>query len=335
MKLISFAVVYTVASLLLGGWVGTLFMMPFMAAMWIEATTGVLEISMSADNAVVISGMLRKQTPFWQRNYMIFGMPIAGVGMRFAVPILIVSMALMINPISTLMLAIHDPDAYSKALEGVSSYITAFGVCFLTPVFADFMCDDEKDHWIGFIERPLASLNSKTYHYGLSVIVLMVSMVVFKLSHNPDPTTGLIFIIAGIFGILSHLAIKMLSEFAEDGSCGSGSGFMGFLAMEAVDASFSFDGVIGAFAITKNIFLVAIGLMIGAFWTRTLVIMLAKSTKVGELKYLPHGAFWNIAALIMIMVASIATNVPAWIPGLFSFAFLGKAVYDSFQVVED
>lgn len=328
------AIVYTVASLILGGWVGTLFAIPFLSGVWIEANTGILEISMSADNAVVISGMLRKQTPFWQRNYMIFGMLFAVFGMRFLMPLFMVSISDMISPWSTLMMAIHNPDEYSKSLLSSGPYITAFGIGFLTMVFADFMLDDEKDHWIGFIESKISEYNEKKHQYTLGLLMVLIASCVYRGFIDPGREQITIFMLAGLLGIGSHYVIKLISSYGESSSENGGSGFMGFLAMEAVDASFSFDGVIGAFAITKNIFLVAIGLGIGAIWTRTLVKLMASNKTVAEMKFLGHGAFWNIFALIVIMIIGIAVEVPVWIPGVFSVILLGKAIYDSYQALK-
>src|SRR3546814_6497104 len=79
------------------------------------------------------------------------------------------------------------------------------------------------------------------------------------------------------------------------------AGFGAFLYLEVLDASFSFDGVIGAFALSNNLFIIAIGLGIGAMFVRSMTIFLVKQGTLSEYRYLEHGAFYAIIALAAIM----------------------------------
>ena len=86
--------------------------------------------------------------------------------------------------------------------------------------------------------------------------------------------------------------------------------------LEVLDASFSFDGVIGAFALTHNLFIIAIGLGIGAMYVRSMTIMLVERGTLAEYRFLEHGAFYAIIALSVIMFVQPLMHIPEVITGL-------------------
>ena len=88
------------------------------------------------------------------------------------------------------------------------------------------------------------------------------------------------------------------------------AGVFAFLYLEVLDASFSFDGVIGAFAISNDVLVIALGLGIGAFWIRSLTIYLVRAGTLSEYVYLEHGAHWAIGVLAVIMLASVEYHIP-------------------------
>lgn len=327
-----FAMVYTVVSFVLGGWVGIAFAMTFAAGLLVMASGSSLEISMSIDNAVINSSILRTMNPFWRKNYLLFGMPIAVVGMRFLIPILIVAATAAITPWATVVLAIKDPRLYSQHLLAAKPFIQAFGITFLSLIVGDFFVAEDKDtHWLSFIEKPLSKMGGKPTHYAFSLIILVISTAIY--THTGAASHDIVkFMIAGLIGVVSYAVIKTISGYAEEnaGTGSTSSGFAKFLMLEAIDASFSFDGVIGAFAITQNVFLIMLSLGVGAVWVRYLTVKMAESKAIGELKYLSHGAFWNITSLIAIMVVSIAYDLPSWLPGVAAILIIGASVAHSF-----
>ena len=86
--------------------------------------------------------------------------------------------------------------------------------------------------------------------------------------------------------------------------------FFLFLYLELIDASFSFDGVVGAFAITQQIFVIATGLGIGALFIRSLTVFLVRKGTLQEYIYLEHGAHWAIGALAVLLAVTITHEVP-------------------------
>ena len=105
--------------------------------------------------------------------------------------------------------------------------------------------------------------------------------------------------------------------------------FFLFLYLEVLDATFSFDGVIGAFAITSDPVIIAIGLGIGAMYIRSLTVFLVRKGTLGEYVYLEHGAQWAIGALAVVLLVTIKYEVPEVVTGLIGVGFIGAALVSS------
>ena len=108
------------------------------------------------------------------------------------------------------------------------------------------------------------------------------------------------------------------------------AGFFLFLYLEVLDAAFSFDGVIGAFAITTDPILIALGLgLIGAMFVRSLTVFLVRKGTLNDYVYLEHGAHWAIGALAAILLVGIGYHVNEVVTGLIGVAFIGAAFLSS------
>ncbi len=291
----------------------------------------ILEISISFDNAVVNATVLKDMTPLWQRRFLTWGMLIAVFGMRMIFPLLIVAIVASLGPWEALKLAAISPDEYARIMLSVHHEIAAFGGSFLMLVALKYFFDAEKDsHWIAWLERPLASMGK------LSAVEVGITLFfIYVLSHYVDPAETLPFIYSGIAGVLTFLAVEGVSTFlkvpdsAKHDVHRASIGM--FLYLEVLDASFSFDGVVGAFAITNNIFIIAIGLGIGAMFVRSLTIMMVEKGTLNTFKYLEHGAFYAVGSLAVIMFMNTVTHIPEVITGLIGATFIGFSLYSSLK----
>jgi uncharacterized protein len=117
---------------------------------------------------------------------------------------------------------------------------------------------------------------------------------------------------------------------SELAKAGGKAGFFLFLYLEVLDAAFSFDGVIGAFAITTDPILIALGLgLIGAMFVRSLTVFLVRKGTLADYVYLEHGAHWAIGALAVILLMGIGYHVNEVVTGLIGVAFIGAAFLSS------
>lgn len=328
----TYAIGFTVVGLGLSAWlgwethqtVGGMFNILFIASV-----LAVLEISLSFDNAIVNANKLRTMTPEWQHRFLTWGILIAVFGMRIVFPLAIVVVAADLGPIEALRLASNDPHRYAEIIEGAGLSISAFGGTFLMMVALDFFCDDEKHvHWLGGIERMVSRVSGAKF-----LTVAIVLGVVALIAGSFEGREAFTFLTASVWGLLTFLVVDVVSDYLEgDASTATAQvGLSGFLYLEVLDASFSFDGVIGAFALTQNLYVIAIGLGIGAMFVRSMTILLVDRGTLTEYRFLEHGAFYSILVLSLIMFTHLHLHVPEVVTGLIGAALIGASFYSSLR----
>jgi uncharacterized protein len=330
--------VATAVGLALGAWFGwnaTGTVSGTLLIFFICAVLAVLEISLSFDNAIVNANKLKEMTPEWQRRFLTWGILIAVFGMRVLFPLAIVAIAARIGPLAAMQLAIQEPDEYARIMRDVHLSIAAFGGTFLMMVALSFFFDEHKEiHWVHAIESRVSRYASVR---GAEITFVLSLMVIFSLLVGAEnrPT----FVYSAIYGLLTFLFVDILGKVLDSTSktmTGAAKGGLGaFLYLEVLDASFSFDGVIGAFALTQNLFIIAIGLGIGAMYVRSMTIMLVERGTLAEYRYLEHGAFYAILALSVVMYAQAVVHVPEVITGLGGALLIGLALWSSIRYNRD
>ncbi len=299
----------------------------------------VLEISLSFDNAVVNATVIKKMDEVWKRRFLTWGILIAVFGMRLVFPLAIVSIIAHINPFEALMLSLNDPAKYAELMTSAHITVAAFGGMFLFMVFLHFFMNEEKeDHWIHVIEKPLVMMSQ---YKGVEIIVALVSLLaITSLMAAEDQIR---FLVPGLWGMITYLIVHSFSDFLEsmeltrDANLMAkktmmSAGFGMFMYLEILDASFSFDGVIGAFAITQSLIQIMIGLSIGAFFVRSLTLYLVEKDTLGQIRFLEHGAFYALGALSMMMLLDYFFHIPEWLTGLTGAAILAVSILWSFYV---
>ena len=303
------------------------------AAAVIVGVLMILETSLSFDNAVVNARVLAGMDEIWRRRFILWGMPIAVFGMRLVFPLLIVGLTASLDPISVLDMAINSPDLYASTLIGVHHQIAAFGGAFLMLVFLKFFLDASKDHhWVHVLEAPLAKFGKLE-----SVQILLTTLaVLLTASFMDDAHHKLEFVTAGAWGVITYILADGIGAFLGDdagevGATVAKTGLAGFIYLELVDASFSFDGVIGAFALSHDLFIIAIGLGIGAMFVRSLTLLMVDRGTLTAYRFLEHGAFWGIGALAVLMFVSVHYEIPEVITGLIGATLIGLALYSSIR----
>ncbi|KKD06922.1 DUF475 domain-containing protein [Streptomyces sp. WM6386] len=338
-----------VAAVFYGGWTG----------FGIVAILSILEISLSFDNAVVNAGILKKMNAFWQKIFLTVGVLIAVFGMRLVFPVVIVAISAKIGPIDAVDLALNDKDHYQELVTDAHPAIAAFGGMFLLMIFLDFIFEDRDIKWLAWLERPLAKLGKvDMLSVCIALVVLLVTAMTFAThahqhggAHVDKAETVLL---SGIAGLITYMIVGGLSGYFEDkleeeeereheeeeeaarsgkprsavALAGKAAFFM-FLYLEVLDASFSFDGVIGAFAVTNDIVLMALGLGIGAMYVRSLTVYLVRQGTLDDYVYLEHGAHYAIGALAVILMITIQYQIHEVITGLVGVVLIAWSFWSS------
>ena len=338
---ISFAVSIAaiVAGYFYGGW----------NAAFLVLILGIMEVTLSFDNAVVNARVLERMSEKWQQIFLTVGIVIAVFGMRLVFPLLVVGITANLNPVEAIDLAFEKgnastPGSYGYLLAEAHPQIAAFGGMFLLLLFLDWLFEEREINWLSWLEKPLARIGKLDQ---LSVIVagIVLVFVAEVAAKNPDKV-----LLAGVLGIISYLAVNGLGSLFENyeehqeelfdekihagptqlAKAAGKAGFFLFLYLEVLDASFSFDGVIGAFAITPDPIIIALGLgLIGALFVRSLTVFFVRKGTLNEYVYLDHGAHWAIGVLAVILLVSIGVHVGEVVTGLAGLVLIVAAFISS------
>jgi hypothetical protein len=213
-------------------------------------------------------------------------------------------------------------------------------------LFLDFILEEREITWLTWVERPLARVGKLDQ---LSVVVSLVVLAIAATQLAPAGKEATV-LLSGALGMITYLVVNGLGELfnveaeevEEEGEAvvarnggravvvavGKAAFFL-FLYLEVLDASFSFDGVVGAFAITSDPIIIAIGLGIGAMFIRSLTVYLVKKGTLAEYVYLEHGALWAIGALAFLLLFTMRYEVPEVVTGLIGVGFIAAAFVSS------
>ncbi|BBY24189.1 DUF475 domain-containing protein [Mycobacterium stomatepiae] len=317
-------------------------------ALFLLVALGVLEVSLSFDNAIINASVLKRVSQFWRQMFLTLGILIAVFGMRLLFPLLIVWASAGIDPARALRLALNPPahgalefpdgsPSYEKLVMSAHPQIAAFGGIFLLMLFLDFIVYDRDIKWLKWIEVPFARIG-RLGHVSVAATAVVLVLVGTQLTHSSEDCATVL--TAGLLGLVTYLIVNGLSQAfkpsgGDDGDAGAPSlaggkaGLTLFLYLEVLDAAFSFDGVTGAFAITSDPIIIALGLgFIGSMFVRSITIYLVQQQTLDRYVYLEHGAHWAIGALAVIMLLSIEHRyqIPEVVTASVGVLFIGAAL---------
>ncbi|HUE34542.1 MAG TPA: DUF475 domain-containing protein [Mycobacterium sp.] len=318
-------------------------------ALFLLVVLAVLEVSLSFDNAIINAAVLKRMSPFWQQMFLTLGILIAVFGMRLVFPLLIVWATAGLDPVRAMELALNPPPhgalefpdgspSYEKLVISAHPQIAAFGGIFLLMLFLDFVFYDRDIKWLKWIEVPFARIGRLGQ---VSVVVAGVTLVLVGalLTHSSDERATVL--TAGLLGLVTYLVVNGLSRAFRPSSVDAPAanagpavatgkaGLMLFLYLEVLDAAFSFDGVTGAFAITSDPIVIALGLgLVGSMFVRSITIYLVHQEALDRYVYLEHGAHWAIGVLAVIMLLSIDERfqIPEAVTASVGVVFIGAAL---------
>jgi hypothetical protein len=315
---------------------------------------GVMEVSLSFDNSIVNARVLEKMSEFWQKIFLTVGILVAVFFMRLVMPLLLVSVTTGLNFVEVINLALakgdpEQPGTYGHYLHDAHPQIAAFGGMFLFLLFLNWLFEVKDIKWLTWIEHPLEKIGQlKAVSFLVALAFLLVGAALADHEHQANV------LIAGIAGIITYVLVDGLGSLfegddedeikipgqhdaveAKSGQSGlvkatGRAAFFLFIYLEVLDASFSFDGVVSAFAITADPIIIALGLgFIGAIFVRSITIFLVRQGTLNKFVYLDHGAHWAIGALAGILIFSIGFEIPEVVTGLIGVALIVAAFISS------
>ena len=309
--------------LLVGAWGGP-------RAFSIAALLIVLEVTLSFDNAVVNAKILRQQSEIWQQRFLTWGILISVVLTRAFLPIAIVALSTGTSIWLISQIAWNDPKQYAELLHGSHYIIASFGGIFLTLVGLRYFFNKEKEvHWIHSVEHRLAQWGAiESVVIGLALLTLFVIALLV-----PEHRTEILF--SGLAGVLIFVVLQgIISAFGAETMQVHHTGFVLFAYLNILDAAFSLDSVVGAFALSTQLPVIIVGLGVGAYFVRSLTVYMVRHQVLEKLAYIEHGAHWAILGLAGAMLASMFIDLPEPITGLIGLTLVSFAYISSIRTAQ-
>jgi hypothetical protein len=220
-------------------------------------------------------------------------------------------------------MAFTDGTRYGEILHAAHFEIAGFGGMFLAMVFTSFIVKKQKNTWLRPFELWLQRLG-QLKSFGTVIGLFLVATIPMLAPESHRFSTQL----AMLSGLIIFLFVDMLSDRIQDDDNKkimkgvAHSGAASFLYLEVLDASFSFDGVIGAFALSTNVLIIMAGLGIGALFVRSMTVFLVRGGHLDELPHLGHAAHYAIGALAAVMFIGMKCPIPEVLIGLMGVGFI-------------
>lgn len=304
---------------------GAVFWWGGVGALLLATALAVLEITLSFDNAVVNAKVLSEMSEVWQKRFLTWGILLSVFGTRLVLPVLIVSVVAFVSPVTITVLALQNPEEYTRLLTTAEAAIKSFGGAFLLMVSLKYFFNVAKDvHWFAPLERHLVKWGRvEAVEIALALLVLLV---VSFFSHDPAATV----LRAGMIGIILFTVTEGVAHgLGVEAKGAVRTGTMLFVYLNLLDSAFSLDGVIGAFALTTSLPIIVVGLGIGAYFVRALTIHLVRAKTLEALRYLEHGAHWAIFGLALSMFVGLVVKVPEIVIATIGLGFIALAYISS------
>jgi len=288
----------------------------------------VFEVVNSVDNAVVNASVLKTMSVLWRKRFLLIGIITSVFIVRFILPLIILWISVPKISLPEMFLAFSgQSNIAAQAIELQKPVILAFGGIFLLLLYFHWLFLEKKDPL--YIERFIKE------KYGVWFFAVAALVLVSVMYFARDNSTMMLAAAIGSATFFIVYGLKETAERSEEdiiGGSNSLNDLSKFIYLEVLDATFSFDGVVGAFAFTINLLLILIGLGIGALVVRELTIKGIDT--ISKYKYLKNGALTSIGFLgIFMLVESFGVELPSYMPTIVTFIVIGAAFYASYRLL--
>ncbi len=282
----------------------------------------------SVDNAIINAAVLKTMSKKWRKIFLFVGIVTSVFLVRLILPLVIVWLVVPNISFSDMVnLFTGSSTVAAEAIEQQKPLILIFGGMFMLLLYFHWLFMERKNPL--FTHERILKEHHSVWFFAFAAIIL-VALLYFS-RHNPNMMlfaaigSAMFFIVYGFKETAERQEAKLLKRKLSDVSK--------FLYLEVLDATFSFDGVVGAFAFTTNLLYIFLGLGLGAIALRQLTIL--GIDKIAQYKWLKNGAMTAIGFLGLFMtLESFHIKLPIYLPTLVTFAAVGYAFYKSHQHIK-
>jgi hypothetical protein len=279
----------------------------------------------SIDNAIINAEVLSTMSQKARRWFLIWGLLFAVFVIRGALPWLIVwASAPSLGPVGAFTATFSSNPAVVAAIDQAAPILLVGGGTFLIFLFLHWIFLEEKEYGICG-EHYIAT---KGVWFFAVVSIFLAGIVWLAIGKNPMIAFGAVvgssafFIVHGFRQNAEEHERKMVS--------GDISDISKIFYLEIIDATFSIDGVMGAFAFTMAVPLIIIGNGIGALIVRELTVKNVDTIR--NYRYLKNGAMYSILVLGIIMILDgFGAQIPEYVSPIITFGIVGYFLYRSIR----
>lgn len=287
----------------------------------------IFESITSIDNAIINAEVLTGMKPWARRWFLTWGIGFAVFGIRGLLPWFIVwFMAPGLGPLQAFTATLTGDEAALKAIQKSAPVLLLGGGTFFVFLFSYWLFLEPKKYGLPG-ERFIASQGA--WFYAV-ISVVLTAVVWFALQKDPMLAFGAVVGSTAFFithGFKRHAEVEEQRLLSGEGQL---SDISKIIYLEVIDATFSIDGVVGAFAFTLSVPLILLGNGIGAIIVRQLTVY-----NVGRIKkyvYLKNGAMYSILLLGLVMLAhGFGVHIPEWFSPLATLLIVGSALFVSWK----
>lgn len=291
----------------------------------------VFEIVSSVDNAIVNAHVLKTMSQRWRKIFLFWGILTAVFVVRGLLPFAVVWLSVPeIGFSGVLQSIIKSPPEIAQLLEERKGVILIGAGVFLLLVYLHWLFLEKKDPY--FVPDKLIKPQHGVWFFAFVAVILVSLLYLARSSFH--------LMLAAAIGNAVFFIMYGFREQAEKQEHllhSKGNNFSDFsklMYLEVLDASFSFDGVVGAFAFTSSIPLIFVGNGVGALIVRQFTIKGIE--KVSQYKWLKNGAMTSIGVLgIFIILKSFGVHIPEYLPTLTTVGFVGLTFWRSHQFLKN
>jgi hypothetical protein len=281
----------------------------------------------SIDNAIINADILSTMKAWARRWFLTWGIIIAVFGVRGVLPWLIIWFSTpSLGPIGALTATFSDDTTAVDAISRSAPFLLIAGGMFLLLLFLHWLMAEKKNCIVPG-ERVLAKQGP--WFYAAAAIVLLI---IAYLAAQIHPLLG----VSAVAGSALYFVVQGFRLFADKKSAELESGsshksdISKLMLLEVIDASFSIDGVIGAFAFTMSVPLILIGNGIGAVIVRELTMK--NIDTIRTYAYLKNGAMYSICTLGLIMCGeALGVHIPVWFAPVLTIGIVAAFLYLSIR----
>jgi len=305
--------------------------MDILSIILIIAGLCLFETISSIDNAIVNAEVLGTMSKRARKWFLLWGLLIAVFLIRGLLPWLIFYVT---NPslgiIGALTATFSNDPAVLEAVEQSAPILLTGGGVFLIFLFFHWLFVEPKNYGL----KGERWIHSKSVWFFAVVSIILAGVVWYSLKINPMMAFGAVVGSTAFF--ITH-GFKQNAEEQERDLTKKSSGLSDLsklFYLEVLDATFSIDGVLGAFAFTLSVPLILIGNGIGAFVVRELTIRNVDNVK--KYLFLKNGAMYSILCLGAIMILDgFGAHIPSWVSPVVTFSVVGFFFFKSKKALKD